>query len=89
MELSKGTKIIGQAAFLNTEIKSITLLPTVKIIGAYPRKTGREFTSGIEPQLQEDLLPTIRYVHLTATVLYMATEGQKQNAMQRNGIWNL
>ena len=50
LELSKGTKIIGQAAFLNTEIKSITLLPTVKIIGAYPRKTGREFTSGIESQ---------------------------------------
>ena len=45
VSFSKGTKVIGQAAFLNTKIKSITLLPTVEIIGALPMKKPVEYTS--------------------------------------------
>lgn len=49
-EIPTGVKIICQGTFINSGVKSVTIPPTVQIIGAYPRKTGREFTSGIEPQ---------------------------------------
>lgn len=48
-EIPTGVKIMCQGAFINSGIKSVTISPTVQIIGAYPKKTGREFTSGIEP----------------------------------------
>ncbi len=45
ISFSKGIKAIGQGAFSNTEIKSMTLLPTIKIIGKLPMKKPVEYTS--------------------------------------------
>ncbi len=40
-------KTIGQEALVN--LSSVTIPPTIQVIGAYPHKTPQEFTSGIEP----------------------------------------
>ena len=49
-EIPTGVKILCQGAFIKSGVKSVTIPPTVQIIGAYPQKTGRNFTSGIESQ---------------------------------------
>lgn len=48
-DIPAGVKMMCQGAFINSGVKSVTIPPNVQIIGAYPRKTGKEFTSGIEP----------------------------------------
>lgn len=44
LELPTGTELISQGAFIYSKINSVTIPPTVWLIGAYPRKTGYDLT---------------------------------------------
>lgn len=48
VNFSDNLKAIGQGAFLETSVKSVTINPTVEIIGALPRAIGLFTSSGIE-----------------------------------------
>lgn len=44
LELPTGTELISQGAFIFSKMNSVTIPPTVRLIGAYPRKTGYDLT---------------------------------------------
>lgn len=48
LEIPLGTEQICQRASMYSGIKSVTIPPTVKVIGAYPAKTRTEFMSGMD-----------------------------------------